>query len=172
MDTLIKNILIPLMIGIVTPFIVDWIRTRVQHRESLSAKKRVIIGAVVAAAIMAVLLLLPPYAISGVNWCLDSNQSVKVTGRLTTNPLGTAVGDSEVQVKIFSVGGDRPIFPEKFARTSADGMFSVAFPQLPLPLADKGYLVNTAYKYFILSAWEKWQIADFRMGDLSQCPTP
>ncbi|MBI5954993.1 MAG: hypothetical protein HY865_25320 [Chloroflexi bacterium] len=172
MDILIKNILVPLIIGVVTPFIVDWIRTKLQHHESLSPKERVIIGAVVAVAIAVALLFLPPSNVSGVNWCLDSNQSVKVTGRLTTSLLGTSVGDGEVQVKIFPVGGDRPIFPEKFARTSADGMFAVTFPPLPLPLTDKGYLVNTAYKYYILSALERWQITDFRMGDLSRCPIP
>ena len=172
MDILTKNILIPLVIGVATPFIVDWIRTKIQHRQSLSPRDRVVIGTVVAVAIAIVLLSLPPYSVSGVNWCSDSNQSVKVTGRLTASLFGTPVGDCEVQVKIFPIGEDRPIFPAKFSKTSADGMFAVKFPSFPLPLEDKGYLVNTAYKYDILFIWERWKITDFRMGDLSQCPTP
>jgi len=171
MNILIKNILIPLIVGVATPFIVDWIRKLI-HREPLSKKERVVIGAMVTVAIAMVILLLPPYDISNVTWCSDTDQSVKVTGRLTTRLLRTSVGDNEVQVKIFPVGGDRPVFPEKFSRTSADGMFVVTFPSLPLPLADKGYLVNTAYKYSMLSVWERWQIKDFKMGDLSQCPSP
>lgn len=110
--------------------------------------------------------------VASVNWCLDSNQAVKTTGRLTTRLLGTAVGDGEVQVKVFPVGENRPIFPEKFVRTAADGTFVVTLPPLQPPLADKGYLVNIAYKYYILSVWERWQITDFRMGDLFQCPNP
>lgn len=172
MDILIKNILIPLLVGVVTPFIVDWIRTKLQHHESLSPKERVVIGAGVAVAVAVGILVLPPYSVSSVNWCTDSSQSVKVTGRLTTSLLGTSVGDGEIQVKIFPVGGDRPVFPEKFARTSADGMLTVTFPPLSLPLSDKGYLANIAYKRFILSVWERWDMNDFKMGDLSQCPTP
>jgi|GEM_PF-2182755 len=170
MDILIKGIL-TLIIGVATPFVVDWIRAK-RQQPSLSPRERVTIGAVVVVVIAVGFLVLPPYNVSGVTWCIDSNQSVKVTGRLTTSLLGTSVSDGEVQVKIFPVGGDRPIFPEKIARTSADGMFTVTFPPLPSPPADKGYLINTAYKRYILSVWERWEINDFRMGDLSRCPTP
>jgi hypothetical protein len=170
MDLLILNIILPLTLGVVTTLLVDWIRTKRQH-PSLSVKERVIIGAVVALTIAVVILFLPPYKVSGINWCVDSNQSIKVTGRLTTWLLGMPASDGEVQIKIFPVGENSPIWREKVARTSQDGTFTITFLP-PLPPADKQYLINTAYNRRILSLWEKWEISDFRMGELSRCSIP
>ncbi len=166
MDALIKYIVVPLVIGVATPFIVEWVRSK-RDQPILSPRERILIGGAAAVAIAVVLLVLPPYNISSVSWCTDANQSVKVTGRLTTNLLGTPVGDGEMQVKIFGIGQDRPLFPEKFARTTADGTFATNFPSVAQ--TERGYLVNIAYKRFILNFLERWEINDFRMGDLESC---
>ncbi len=155
MEFLIKNI-------------ANWIRQ--WQDKPLTRRDGAIIFLAVAGVIAVVLLFLPPYNVSDVNWCEDPNQSVKVSGRLATRFLGTSVGDEEIQIKIFPVGEDRPIAPEKIARTTTDGMFAVTFSP-PLLSTYKNYLINTAYKNYILSVWERWQISDFKMGDLSQCPT-
>jgi len=170
MDIVMSYILIPLVVGVVGQFVADGIKT---HREGvrLILRERVIIGAIVAVIVGVGLLLWPPYKPSAVNWCIDANQAVRVTGRLTWSLLGTPVSDGEVQIKIFPLGQDSPISREKIARTTADGIFTVTFAP-PLPSADRQYLINTAYKREILGLMERWEIEDFRMGDLSRCPVP
>jgi hypothetical protein len=168
-DILVQNIFIPLVIGVITPFIVEWIKNRGRLPLSWSIKKRATVGAV-AAVIFAVgfFLFLPPYKVSRVGWCKASDQEIKVTGRLTVSLLGTSADNGEVQVKIYQIGEDHPVAPEEFARTSADGMFDVIFRLSPTP-TDKPYLVNVAYKYRALFLWERWQISDFTMGGIKQC---
>ncbi len=169
MNFIIINLVIPLVIGVLASFIAASIIKG--QGKSLTRRDSAIFSLVVAGVIaIGFLLFLSPYSISGVNWCADSNQSVNVTGQLIAKIIRTSVRDEEVQIKIFVVGEDHPIVPGKNARTSADGMFAVTFPP-PLPSADKNYLINTAYKHYILFIWEKWEIFDFKVGDLSQCPT-
>ena len=167
MDSLILYAVLPVFTSVVSTMISNWIVERSKGR-SLTRKMRIAIVALVAVLIAGGLLLfLPPYKVSRVEWCRVSEQELSVKGRLNTR-LGTPADDEEVQIKIFPAGANSPLgAQEAFGRTSADGNFDIKI-RLSLP-ADNRYLINTAYKYSTLSV-ERWQVSDFRMGDIRPCP--
>ncbi len=163
MEFIIIQIIIPLAIGVLTSFIAKWLK------EELKGKSVFIIGMIVALIVaIGFLFWLPPYKVMSVNWCLKTNGSLQVKGRLATLILGEPVPDRTIQIKVFKVGEEAAFKDAKSADTGVDGTFVVEFPP-PGPTSGSNYMINTAYNYDPFLQEEKWKISNFRRGEPSPC---
>ena len=122
---------------------------------------------VIVTAIM--ISLVPPHKVTDVSWCLQADETTRVTGRLTRTLIGSSVADHLVQIKIYEAGqGDPPFKMALFAMTDAEGVFTVEFSP-PAPTSGTLHLINTAYMYNLWLLGERWEIRDFFMGPPQSC---
>jgi len=131
--------ILPLIVGILGGVIVQLI----------TKKRKFAVGTTIIIAVFCFgwFLYLPPYKVTDVHWCLNNDDSVKVTGRLSTLIFGKSVPDCPLRVNLRSVSKIISPFPEADQLvTDIEGRFEERFPP-PAPRPKKLYFVNIEYDF-------------------------
>jgi len=105
------------------------------------------------------------WSIVGVSWCVPTDGTVRVQGRLVDSADGAPVfQEVTLQVKVFQVGASLESAGPAAPRTNRDGVFVVEFPLAPD--ARSAYLGNVGYQLGP-SGWSPVQ--DHPVSDPAPC---
>lgn len=159
---MLPEILYPLIISLIGGLIVYYLTKGT--KKSLATAVILFVTALFGPSI-----IIPPYNVANVDWCITSNNSLEVTGDLTSL-LGSSIANYPVQIKIYIAGeGEPPFKSARWKSTDSHGKFVVEYGT-PMPNPDTNYLVNAVYRYDSILG-EKWKITDFYMGSPLRCPS-
>lgn len=167
MPPLIEIILVAVIANIIAAIILFLIKKIFQKPWGL----KVFIGTALLTVGLSVFiyLLLPPYNVSVVRWCLNEEGNLLINGSLTTRILNKPVPNFVVQIKVYQSGhGDPPFKAAQYPTTEIDGTFITTYHP-PSPDPTVLYVINSAYKYETLLSPETWRIKDFNASNPRLC---
>jgi hypothetical protein len=171
MNDIFDKLLIPIIVGVITPILLTWLTPIITRGKIILDWKTIIfITVIVFLVVGGIISIQPPNKFTNAEWCVRPDGTTRVTGRLARSIFGSSAPGYPVQIKIYEAGREDPPFKAAvFAVTGINGEFTSEFAS-PAPSSGSIYVINTAYPYDTFFAKELWKIKDFKVGNPLSCP--